>query len=149
MDLSADRQAGNVAFHEKGRDTGKPLGGIGPGEDHEDVGHRGVRNEGLISVEDEAASLSLCSGAEAKGVRSGSGLGHRLHPDDRPVAQAGEKAALLILPPELQQRNLAAPHLGVKREEQAVVPTRIAKRLQGDHNRQRVQTGPPIVLGNG
>ena len=119
----------------------------------DDVGHRAVGDEGLGAVDAVAVAVALGARAQREGVGARAGLGHRVHADQRAVAQAGQVAPLLLLAAVLPDRHHAGQQVRAEREHEAAVAAAVAQRLEGDRawraGRARCRRTPPAPAGPG
>ena len=131
---------GDAAIDEECRDAAvKALVGIGDREHDRDVGHGPVGDERLGAVDSPAVADALGARAHRERVGARIGLGDRVRADQRAVAKARQIAALLLVAAVLPDRHDAGEQVRAKREHEAAVAAAVAKRLERDRARQRVE----------
>ena len=140
--LFADAQAGRILLDEERRHALGALRFVDGGVDDAEIGDRPVGDPGLVAVEDVVVAVEGGGGAQAVGVGAGSGLAGRVGADEAAVDSPGQEFLLLLLGAEADQRHHHRPHVGVEREDEAVVAAGVAEAVERADRRQRIEPEP-------
>ena len=145
------REPGRAALDQERRDAAViALLRVGHREHDHDVGHRPVGDERLRAVDAEAGAVALGARAHRKRVGARARLGHRVHADQRAVAQAAEIASLLRLRCRAARPARRRRAVGAQREHQAAVAGSRTRALRARSRRRAGRAPlPPYSSGTG
>ena len=121
LDLVRGVQPRRIFVDQKSGDAIGTARLIDVGKDDNHICDRAVGDENLAPVQDVFVALFRRGCAEGEGIGAAVRFAHGVAADQGAVAKAGQIFFLLRLGPVVNQRDDRGPHMGVDREEQAIV----------------------------